>query len=59
MTSKRAASLNTIISIGFALAMIGTSLIIADKDMSQTVVFILITIWFVPFFYLIKAKSRK
>jgi len=59
MTSKRAASLNTIISIGFALAMIGTSLIIADRDMSQAVVFILITIWFVPFFYLIKAKSRK
>ncbi len=59
MTSKRATYLNTIISIGFALAMIGTSLIIADKDMSQTVVFILITIWFVPFFYLIKAKNRK
>jgi len=59
MTSKRAASLNTIISIGFALAMIGTPLIIADRDMSQAVVFILITIWFVPFFYLIKAKSRK
>jgi heme O synthase-like polyprenyltransferase len=59
MTSKRAASLNTIISIGFALAMIGTSLIIADRDMSQAVVFILITIWFVPFFYLIKAKNRK
>lgn len=59
MTPKRATYVNYLISIVFAAAMIGSSLIIDDKDVSQAVVFILIAIWLVPFFYLAKAQKRK
>jgi hypothetical protein len=59
MTSQRATHLNILISIVFAAAMIGSSLMIDDKDTSQIVVFILIAIWFVPFTYLTKAQKRE
>jgi len=59
LTPKRATYANYLISIVFAAAMIGSSLIIDDKDTSQIVVFILIAIWFVPFFYLNGVKNRK
>lgn len=59
MTPKRATYANYLVSIIFAAAMIGTSLMLDDKDVSQAVVFILITIWLVPFFYLAKAQKHK
>jgi|GEM_PF-1509496 len=59
MASKRATYANYLISIAFAAAMIGSSLMIDDRDTSQIVVFILIAIWLVPFTYLTKAQKRK
>ena len=59
MTPKRATYANYLISIVFAAAMIGSSLIIDDKDTSQIVVSILIAIWLVPFLYLAKQQKRK
>jgi hypothetical protein len=52
MNTKNAKLANILISIFFALAMILSSYLIADKDLSQTVVFVLIAAWLVPFFYL-------
>lgn len=59
MTTKRATYANVLISIVFAAVMIGSAIMINDKDTSQTVVLILIAIWFVPFLYLAKAQKRK
>ncbi len=59
MTPKRATYVNYLISIVFAAAMIGSSLMIDDKDTSQIVVFSLIAIWLVPFLYLAKAQKLK
>ncbi|GAA5144095.1 hypothetical protein [Thalassotalea piscium] len=52
MDCNKAKQANIVISIVFALAMLLTSYFIADKDLSQNIVFILIIAWFVPFFYL-------
>lgn len=58
MDCKKAKQINITASILFALAMLLSSFFIADKDLSQNVVFILIAVWLVPFFYLSK-KSRE
>ena len=59
MDYKKAKLANTLISLFFALAMIISSYLIADKELSKTVVFMLIAAWFVPFFYLKKQMKRK
>ena len=59
MDYKKAKLANIIISIFFALAMIISSYFIADKELSKTVVFMLIAVWLVPFFYLKKQMKRK
>lgn len=59
MTPQKATYANYLISIVFAAAMIGSSLMIDDKDTSQIVLFSLIAIWLVPFLYLAKIQKRK
>ena len=59
MDYKKAKLANILISLFFALAMIISSYFIADKELSEKVVFILIAVWLVPFFYLNKQMKRK
>ncbi|MEW6997392.1 hypothetical protein AADZ86_06795 [Colwelliaceae bacterium BS250] len=59
MDCKKAKQLNIIISVLFALAMLISSYFIADKGLSQTVVFMLIALWLVPFLYLNKRMKQK
>lgn len=59
MDCKKAKQMNVITSIIFAFVMLLTSYFIADKDLSQDIVLILISIWLVPFFYFSnKSKSK-
>ncbi len=59
MNSKKVKLASILISIFFALAMIISSYFIADKELSKSVVFILIAVWLVPFFYLQKKMKNK
>tara|TARA_R110002050_G_C8837823_1_gene505728 strand:+ start:101 stop:280 length:180 start_codon:yes stop_codon:yes gene_type:complete len=59
MNYKKARMVNILISIFFALVMLISSYFIADKDLSETVIFILIAIWLIPFLYLSKKIQRK
>jgi hypothetical protein len=59
MNCKKAKQMNLMVSIIFALAMLLTSYFIADKDLSQNIVFILISIWLVPFFYFSHKSKNK
>ena len=59
MDSKKAKLLNIIISLFFALAMIISSYFISDKELSKTVVFMLIAAWLIPLLYLNKRMKRK
>ena len=54
---KKAYSI-VIVSIIFAAAMIASSTIFADSDKLQTIIFLLIAAWFIPFFYIIKVKDQ-
>ena len=49
MTPKRAATLNILVSIVFALAMLASSYFLRDTTLSETVLFILIALWWIPF----------
>ncbi|MCE0556383.1 hypothetical protein [Motilimonas sp. E26] len=59
MNRKKAMQANIAISILFAVVMLVSSYVIADKDLTQNIVIILIAIWFVPFLYLSKISNRK
>ena len=59
MDFKKARQINVIISIIFALVMLLTSYFIADKDLSQNIILILISIWLVPFFYFSHKNKSK
>ena len=59
MDCKKVKVANIIISVLFAAAMIISSYFIEDKDLSKTVVIMLIAVWLVPFFYLNKQMKRK
>lgn len=59
MDCKKAKQMNVITSIIFALVMLLTSYFIADKDLSQDIVLILISIWLVPFFYFSNQSKSK
>ncbi len=59
MDRKKAKLANILISLFFALVMIISSYFIADKELSEKVVFMLIAVWLVPFFYLNKQTKRK
>jgi len=59
MDYKKSRLANILISIFFALVMLVSSYFIADKDLSENVMFMLIAIWLVPFFYLSKQSQGK
>ena len=46
-----------LVSVVFAAAMLIASVTIADKAASQTVIQLLIALWFVPFIYFVRAKK--
>ena len=52
MDKKRAAVLNIAVSIFFAIAILLSSYMLGDSPASETVMFILIAVWWVPFSYL-------
>ncbi len=58
MSPKKASLSIAIVSIVFAAAMIISSIFWADKAYLQTVILLLIALWFVPFAYLIKVKKE-
>jgi hypothetical protein len=57
MTPKKATYANIIISLVFAVAMIGSAIIIDNTDIERNVRFILIASWLVPFLYLAKRQK--
>ena len=59
MTKNKALLLMIIVSILIALAMIMTPYIIDAKGNSQTVIFILFALWFIPFINWIKSRKNK
>jgi hypothetical protein len=59
MNPKKAKSLLIIVSLIIAIAMIISSYFLADTGHSQTAVFILIAIWWIPFTYLTRVSKRK
>jgi Na+-driven multidrug efflux pump len=59
MTPKRTTRAIIIVSLVFAIAMVASSMMIAEKDASQTVNLILIALWFIPFSYLAGTQTRK
>ena len=59
MAPKRAAYSIVMVSLAFAVAMIGSSIMIADREVFQTVNLILVALWFIPFAYFTNAKNRK
>ena len=59
MNPKKAAFLIIIVSIAFAIAIVISSYLLADTGYSQTAMFILIAIWWIPFTYFIKMSKRK
>jgi hypothetical protein len=58
MSSKKVAILQIGVALLFALAILLSSYFIDSSEQSQTVTTILIGIWFVPFSYLVKMKSK-
>lgn len=59
MNPKNATASIIIISLVFAVAMVIASNIFVDSEHSQTITYILIALWFVPFGYFISLKSKK
>ena len=62
MTPKRAALYNIVVALFFAAAIILASYLIADtqyEDHAQTVTYLLIAIWFIPFTWLSAAENDK
>ncbi len=62
MDKNKAAIINIVISVIFAIAMIVSSLILNKlhySEHSQTVTFILIALWFIPFSYLSRISYPK
>lgn len=62
MDANKAAFLNIIISVIFAIAMIVSSLFLNNSQYSeynQSVTFFLIALWFIPFSYLSKVSYPK
>lgn len=56
--SKKASLYIILVSLAFAIAMLISSAIFADNGYSKNINFLLIAIWFVPFFYFIKVKQQ-
>ena len=58
MTSSKIALLNILVSLIFAGLIIGASYLFQNKDYKQTVTYLLIVLWLIPFSWL-SYKSRK
>ncbi len=58
MNCKKARLANILISLFFALVMLVSSYFIADKDLSEKVLLILITVWLILFLYLSKESKE-
>ncbi len=48
-----------VVSLIFAVAIALSTYIFADTGYSQTVVYLLIALWFIPFTLLIRAREQK
>lgn len=60
MNSRKAALYLILVSLVAAAAMLISSALLADSDSAETVMFIIIAIWFVPFVWLSgRAVSKK
>ena len=59
MPPQKATYLNYGISIIFAIAMISSSFFLGDDPNKQTVVFLLLAAWFVPFIILSRISAKK
>ena len=59
MNPKKAAFLIILISLLFAAAIILSSMYIDDKGSAQTVTFLLIGLWWIPFSYLAAAAGKR
>ncbi len=57
MNSKRTTSSLIGMSLFFAAAMLISAIIFADSGASQTVRFLVVALWLVPFFYIVRARS--
>ena len=62
MTAKKATVLNILISLLFAAAIVISSALVADTETAETMTYILIALWFIPFAYLtgrgVKSSSQ-
>ncbi|MEZ4683223.1 MAG: hypothetical protein R2932_54345 [Caldilineaceae bacterium] len=59
MTPKRTPRAIIIVSLVFAIAMVASSMMIAEKDASQPVILMIVALWFIPFSYLAGTQARK
>ena len=58
MTSEKAARLILLISLIFAAFIVLSSFFLPDNYSKQAVTFMFISIWLIPFSYLIKLKKK-
>lgn len=58
MTSEKVAKLSLSISLGFAALIVFSSFFLPTDDSVHAVTFVLITVWLVPFSYLLKLKKK-
>ncbi|MCA9838203.1 MAG: hypothetical protein KC422_14895 [Trueperaceae bacterium] len=58
MTSEKVAKRILVISLGFAALIVFSSFFVPNEDDIQAVTFVLITIWLIPFGYLLKLKKK-
>ena len=59
MSNKKNAVLQLGIALLFAGAILLTSYLMKGSEYSNTATFIFIGLWFIPFSYLVKIKSKK
>lgn len=59
MTPKKASFLIVAVSLFFAAAILLSGYLLADSDQAETVMFMLIALWFVPFIYLSSKTSGR
>lgn len=58
MTSEKVARLTLLISLGFAALVVFSSLFLPNGDDRQAITFVLITVWLIPFSYLLKLRKK-
>jgi len=58
MNAEKATKLILIISLGFAAAIVFSSFFLPNNDDMQAITFVLLTLWLIPFSYLLKLKNK-